>query len=70
MIKRQIYIRKISPSQRAQLEAIGKENKLKTGPDIVFFILEKYPEQKLEIERLKRIIELKQKKIERLQESS
>lgn len=68
MIKSQIYIRKITPKQKKQLEAISVEQNLKNGTDVFFHILEKYFEQKSDIARLNRIIEYKQKKINRLTE--
>lgn len=66
MIKNQIYIRKLTPDQKRQLEEIAAEKKLKNGTDVFFHILERYKEQKLEIERLNRIIQYKQNKINRL----
>ena len=66
MIKNQIYIRKIPPEQKKQLEAISAEQNLKNGTDVFFHILEKYFEQKSEITRLNRIIGYKQRKINRL----
>ena len=66
MIKQSTYIRKFTPLQRKQLEAIEQKEKIKTVPEILFFALDKYHDQQKEIERLKRIIEYKQKKIEKL----
>lgn len=65
MIKSQIYIRKLTPEQKKQLEVIASEQKLKNGTDVFFHILEQYNEHKNEIARLKRINEYKQKKINR-----
>lgn len=69
MIKNSTYIRRFTDAQRNQLTTVATEQKLKTVPDILFFTLEKYLEQKLEIARLHRIIQYKQKKMERLQQS-
>ena len=44
--------------------------KLKTVPNLLFFALREYFEQEKEIARLKRIIEYKQGKIEKLQEGN
>jgi hypothetical protein len=66
MIKKSTYIRSFTPRQRQQLEAVAKEQKIKTAPEILFFTLESYQEQKSEIERLKRIIQYKQNKIDKL----
>ena len=66
MIKKSTYIRSFTPRQRQQLEAVAKEQKIKTAPEILFFTLESYQEQKQEIERLKRIIQYKQNKIDKL----
>jgi hypothetical protein len=66
MIKKSTYIRSFTLRQRQQLEAVAKEQKIKTAPEILFFTLESYQEQKLEIERLKRIIQYKQNKIDKL----
>ena len=66
MIKNSTYIRQFTPEQRTQLEAVQAEQNLNTVPDILFFALEKYLEQKHEIDRLNRIIIYKQNKIERL----
>ncbi|WP_417365588.1 hypothetical protein [Flavobacterium beibuense] len=68
MIKNSTYIRSFTPKQRKQLEKVAEEQKIKTVPDILFFTLDQYLEQRNEIERLKRIITYKQNKIERLQQ--
>lgn len=67
MVKKSTYIRSFTQAQRQQLEKIAAEQNIKTVPGILFFTLEQYTEQKSEIERLKRIIDYKQKKIEKLQ---
>lgn len=67
MIKKSTYIRGFTQKQRQQLEQIQIEQKIKTVPEILFFTLDNYIEQKKEIERLNRIIQYKQNKIERLQ---
>jgi hypothetical protein len=66
MIKESTYIRSFTPTQRKQLEKIEKEQKIKTVPEMLFFTLDNYFEQKKDIERLNRIIQLKQNKIEQL----
>ena len=48
------------------MESIAKEQKIKPAPEILFFALESYQDQKNEIERLKRIIQYKQNKIDKL----
>lgn len=67
MIKKSTYIRGFTPKQRQQLEHVQAEQKIKTVPEILFFSLDQYLEQIKEIERLKRIIQYKQNKIERLE---
>jgi hypothetical protein len=69
MIKNSTYIRKFTPLQRKQLEAVQQEQNIKTVPEILFFTLDNYIEQKKEIERLKRIIQYKQNKIDNLKTS-
>lgn len=69
MIKNSTYIRSFTQGQRNNMEKVQTEQGFKTVPEILFFSLEKYLEQKVEIDRLKRIIEYKQKKIERLENS-
>lgn len=64
MIKNSTYIREFTTKQKNQLQIIQDTEKIKTVPEILFFSLEKYLEQKKEIERLNRIIEYKQRKIE------
>ncbi|EKT3957676.1 hypothetical protein NTJ28_001663 [Flavobacterium psychrophilum] len=66
MIKKSTYIRKFTTAQRKQLENVAVEQDLKTVPEILFFTLENYIEQRKEIERLKRIIQYKQNKIDKL----
>ena len=66
MIKTSTYIRSFTPKQRQQMEAVAKEQKIKTAPEILFFALDNYLDQKKEIERLKRIIQYKQNKIDKL----
>lgn len=68
MIKVCTYIRNFTQEQRKLLERVSAEQKIKTVSKILFFTLEKYFEQKSEIERLNRIIAYKQKKIEKLEE--
>lgn len=68
MIKSSTYIRSFTPVQKKQLEKISEDEKLKTTPEILFFALENYFEQKKEIARLNRIIQFKQNKYEKLNE--
>lgn len=67
MIKNSTYIRNFTSLQKKQLEKVQKEQDMKTVPEILFFVLDKYLEQKQDIERLNRIIQLKQNKIEATQ---
>jgi len=69
MIGNSTYIRSFTAKQRKQLEHLAAENKLNTVPEILFFALEKAIELKQDNDRLHRIIALKQKKIESLQNS-
>ncbi len=66
MIKESTYIRKFTTVQRKQLEIVANEQGFKTVPEILFFSLENYIDQRKEIERLNRIIQYKQKKIDNL----
>lgn len=66
MIKESTYIRSFTPVQRKQLEQVEKQQKFKTVPEMLFFALDSYFEQKKDIERLNRIIQMKQDKIEKL----
>lgn len=71
MIKPSCYIRNIKPFQMALLQKLQEKfPKIKTVPRLLFFALREYFEQEKEIARLKRIIEYKQAKIEKLQEST
>ena len=67
MIKQSTYIRSFTASQKKQLEKVEKEQHIKTVPEMLFFTLDKYFEQKADIERLNRIIQLKQNKINDLE---
>lgn len=67
MIKKSTYIRGFTPKQRQQLEQVQAEQKIKTVPEILFFTLDQYQELKKDNERLQRIIQYKQNKIERLE---
>lgn len=69
MIKNSTYIRSFTKQQRANLEKVQANHGFKTVPEILFFALDKYLDQQTEIERLKRIIQYKQNKIERLENS-
>ncbi|TPG44354.1 hypothetical protein [Flavobacterium pectinovorum] len=63
MIKKSTYIRSFTPLQQKQLEKVGKEQDFKTTPEILFFALDKYFEQKKEIEKLNGIISTKKDEI-------
>lgn len=69
MIGKSTYIRSFTKQQRKQLELVSEQQKLNTVPDILFYTLEMYLDQQKEIERLKRIIDYKQAKIERISNS-
>lgn len=62
MIKESTYIRSFTIQQKQQMEIVSKDQKLKTVPDILFFSLSKYLENKNDVDRLKRIIEIRKKK--------
>ncbi|MBS7231716.1 hypothetical protein KHA90_11830 [Flavobacterium psychroterrae] len=66
MIKKSTYIRSFTDSQQKQLEKIGKEENFKTTPEILFFALDKYFEQRKEIEKLNGIISVKKEEIYQL----
>jgi hypothetical protein len=63
MIKESTYIRSFTPAQRKQLEQVEKQQNFKTVPEMLFFALDNYFEQKKDIERLKKIIKEKEEKI-------
>ncbi|WP_210788047.1 hypothetical protein [Flavobacterium erciyesense] len=48
------------------METISASEKIKTADKVLLFTLENHQEQKQEIERLKRLLEYKQNKIENL----
>ena len=67
MIKSSTYIRKFTEKQVKQMEQVKTtNNKLKTVPDILFFALDNFTDLQKDNERLKRLIDLKQKKINNL----
>ena len=66
MIKNSTYVRKFTNQQRKQLLLVQEQTKLKTVPDILFFTLDNFLSQKADIERLLRIINYKQTKIDNL----
>ncbi|MGR3790688.1 hypothetical protein ACUXZJ_07230 [Flavobacterium sp. TN-1] len=66
MIKQSTYIRSFTTEQRKQMEEVQTKKGFKTVPEILFYALDQHIEQTKEIERLKRIIDYKQKKIEQL----
>lgn len=63
MIKKSTYIRSFTENQRKQMQAIQDEEKIKTVPEILFFALDEYTSQMNEINRLKNIINIKNKKL-------
>ncbi|MFH7013113.1 hypothetical protein ACHRV5_14695 [Flavobacterium sp. FlaQc-52] len=67
MIKKSTYIRSFTTTQLMQLEKVAKEQNIKTVPEILFYSLDNYLEQKQEIASLKRIIELKKNNITTLE---
>ena len=70
MIKKSTYIRSFTDKQKEMLETLQSETKIKTVPELLFYALDIYFEQKKDIERLKRIIDIKQKKIEKLKDGN
>lgn len=67
MIKSSTYIRKFTEKQIKQMEQVKATNKkLKTVPDILFFALDNFTDLQKDNERLKRLIDFKQKKINNL----
>lgn len=67
MIKKSTYIRKFTPKQVQLMEQLQVQNKqLKTVPDILFFALERSVELEKDLARIKRFNEIKQAKIELL----
>jgi len=67
MVKEQVYIRKLSADEKKALQAIMDETGLKTAKAAMLHALTAYQDKLTEVARLNRIIEYKQKKIERLQ---
>lgn len=63
MIKKSTYIRSFTPAQQKQLEKVGKDQNFKTTPEILFFSLDKYLEQKKDIEKLNATIQSKRDEI-------
>ncbi len=48
------------------MQQISDAQKIKTVPEILFFALDKYTDQQQEIDRLKRILEIKKNEILKL----
>ena len=67
MIKESTYIRSFTPVQRKQLEQIEKQQNFKTVPEMLFFALDNYFEQKKDIEILKKIIRERDEKIDKME---
>ncbi len=70
MIKTSTYIRKFTPKQRKQLQTVAQNEGFKKVPEILFFALDRYLDQVADIGRLNRIIDMKQRKIERLTQNN
>jgi len=68
MIKKSAHIREFTPAQKAQLERIAKEEKLKNATDVLLFALDQYHDLKLKNELLTKFNARKQSKIEDLQQ--
>ena len=68
MIKDSCYIRKISKKHKELLHQMEEQTGLKKTPDLLFKALESWEENHQDIERLKRLLEYKQKKIDRLEQ--
>ncbi|MDV6167899.1 hypothetical protein R1T16_05645 [Flavobacterium sp. DG1-102-2] len=66
MIKDSAYIRQFTPEQSKALETIAAEHKINTAKNVLLFALEQYRDNQNEIARLKRFLDMKQKKIEKL----
>ena len=69
MIKNSAYVREFTPEQKKMLEAIALTQKLKNATDVFLFTLEQYNDSQQEIARLKRLLILKQNKINALKEN-
>lgn len=67
MIKNSAYIRKFTPAQKAMLEQLSVDLKMKNANNILLHCLEQYAGKENEIARLKRFLYRKQRKIEELQ---
>ncbi|MFY0481645.1 hypothetical protein ACI6PS_03495 [Flavobacterium sp. PLA-1-15] len=66
MIKKSTIIRNLNEKQIKQLQEVQERNKIKSTSKTFLFVLDNYLDQQKDIERLKRIIDLKQKKIDNL----
>lgn len=63
MIKETAYIRKFSERQKAELQRISDQTGIKSVTKILFYVLDKFSELQQDKARLQRIIEMKQKKL-------
>lgn len=70
MIKKTAVIRKFTKKQLQQMELIQEQQKIKTVPKILFFVLEQYHELQKDNARLQRLITYKQNKIEKLKDAN
>lgn len=68
MIKNNTIIRNLNDKQKQQLVAVQEQQKIKSVSKTFLFVLDAYLDQQKDIERLKRFLDLKQKKIEKLTE--
>lgn len=66
MIKDSAYIREFTPEQKQQLQAIADAQDIASAKNVLLFALEQYQAQQNEIARLKRFLEMKQRKINAL----
>ena len=67
MIKKSAHIRQFTPEQKAQMERIAQEQKLKNATDVLLFALDKYHDLKFKNDLLTKFNARKQAKIEELQ---
>lgn len=70
MIKKVTIIRNLNENQKRQLQEVQQKNKIKTVSKTFLFVLENYLDQEKEIERLKRLLQYKQNKIDNLTNSA
>lgn len=66
MIGNGLHIKKFSPVQKALVQSVATLFGLKKANDVFFFVLDKVIDQQQEINRLKRLLEIKKKEIKTL----